>query len=156
MRITKYTTKINQKTMRTELVKEKAVNYSACKKLNNPQLIVRAMNHLFDLQNMAEEYLYMLTFNNKCDLTGVFEISHGTVNSSIASPREIFNKALLVGAVNIVLVHNHPSGDMEAFREDLLLTKRVKDSGQLLNVELLDHIIIGLESFNSMKETNLL
>lgn len=94
--------------MRTELIKEKAVNYSACKKLNNPQLIVQAMNQLFDLQNMSEEYLYMLTFNNKCDLTGVFEISHGTVNSSIASPREIFNKALLVGAVNIVLVHKHP------------------------------------------------
>lgn len=156
MRITKYTTKINQKTMRTELVKEKAVNYSACKKLNNPQLIVQAMNQLFDLQNMSKEYLYMVTFNNKCDLTGVFEISHGTVNSSIASPREIFNKALLVGAVNIVLVHNHPSGDVEASREDMLLTRRIKDSGQLLNVELLDHIIIGLESFNSMKETNLL
>lgn len=156
MRITKYTTKINQKTMRTELIKEKAVNYSACKKLNNPQLIVQAMNQLFDLQNMSKEYLYMVTFNNKCDLTGVFEISHGTVNSSIASPREIFNKALLVGAVNIVLVHNHPSGDVEASREDMLLTRRIKDSGQLLNVELLDHIIIGLESFNSMKETNLL
>ena len=54
MRITKYTTKINQKTMRTELIKEKAVNYSACKKLNNPQLIVRAMNHLFDINEKSE------------------------------------------------------------------------------------------------------
>lgn len=109
------------------------------------------MNQLFDLQNMSKEYLYMVTFNNKCDLTGVFEISYGTVNSSIASPREIFNKALLVGAVNIVLVHNHPSGDVEASIEDILFTKRIKNSGQLLNVELLDHIIIGA-NYTSFKE----
>lgn len=153
MRITKYTTKVNRETLRTELIKEKAVNYSTCKKLTNPQLITEALNHLFDLQNMSEEYLYMLTFNTKCDLTGVFEISHGTVNSSLASPREIFNKALLVGAVNIVLVHNHPSGDVDASEADILLTKRVKEAGQLLNVELLDHIIIG-SNYYSFKESN--
>lgn len=156
MRITKYTTKINQSTLRNELVKEKCVNYKKFQKLNSPLTIVTALNDLLDLQNMAEEYLYMLTFNNKCAVTGIFEISHGTVNSSVASPREIFNKALLIGAVNIILIHNHPSGDVEPSKQDLLLTKRVQEAGILLNVELLDHIIIGFQQFKSLKESELM
>lgn len=156
MRITKYRTKINRDTLRNELVKERAVNYQKYRSLNSPLSIVAAVNDLLDLQNMAEEYLYMLTFNNKCALTGIFEISHGTVNSSVASPREIFNHALLIGAVHIVLVHNHPSGDIEPSREDMLFTKRIKEAGNLLNVELLDHIIIGFEQYTSFKEINLL
>lgn len=156
MRITKYTTKINHSTLRNELVKEKCVNYKKFQKLNSPLTIVTALNDLLDLQNMAEEYLYMLTFNNKCAVTGIFEISHGTVNSSVASPREIFNKALLIGAVNIILIHNHPSGDIEPSKQDLLLTKRVQEAGILLNVELLDHIIIGFQQFKSLKESELI
>lgn len=156
MRITKYTTKINQTTLRNELVKEKCVNYKKFQKLNSPSAIVTALNDLLDLQNMAEEYLYMLALNNKCAVTGIFEISHGTVNSSIASPREIFNKALLIGAVNIILVHNHPSGDVEPSRQDILLTKRVQDAGSLLGVELLDHIIVGFQRYNSLRESDLI
>lgn len=156
MRITKYTTKINQTTLRNELVKEKCVNYKKFKKLNDPSTIVTALNDLLDLQNMSEEYLYMLTLNNKCDVTGIFEISHGTVNSSVASPREIFNKALLIGAVNIILIHNHPSGDVEPSKQDLLLTKCVQDAGILLNVELLDHIIVGFQQYKSLRESEII
>lgn len=156
MRITKYTTKINRETMRTELVKEKAVNYKAYKKLSNPQLIVNALNDLFDMQNMAEEYIYMLTLNTKSDITGIFEIAHGTIDSCITSPREIFNKALLVGATGLILVHNHPSGYVEASVHDTTLTRRIKESGKLLNVELLDHIIIGDNCYYSFCEDGIL
>ena len=156
MRITKYTTKINRETMRTELVKEKAVNYKAYKKLSNPQLIVNALNDLFDIQNMAEEYIYMLTLNSKSDITGVFEVAHGTVDSCMTSPRVIFNKALLVGATGLILVHNHPSGYVEASVHDTTLTRRIKESGKLLNVELLDHIIIGDNCYYSFCEDGIL
>lgn len=156
MRITKYTTKINRETMRTELVREKAVNYKTYKKLSNPQLIVNALNDLFDIQNMAEEYIYMLTLNTKSDITGIFEIAHGTIDSCITSPREIFNKALLVGATGLILVHNHPSGYVEASVHDTTLTRRIKESGKLLNVELLDHIIIGDNCYYSFCEDGIL
>ena len=156
MRIIKYTTKINRETMRTELVKEKAVNYKAYKKLSNPQLIVNALNDLFDIQNMAEEYIYMLTLNTKSDITGIFEIAHGTIDSCITSPREIFNKALLVGATGLILAHNHPSGYVEASIPDTTLTRRIKESGKLLNVELLDHIIIGDNCYYSFCEDGVL
>lgn len=156
MRITKYTTKINRETLRTELVKEKAVNYKAYKKLNNPQLIVNALNDLFDLQNQSEEYIYLLTTNAKSDITGIFELSHGTIDHSITSPREIFIKALLVGACNVILVHNHPSGYTEPSTSDITLTRRIKESGKLLNVELLDHIIVGNNCFYSFYEDDVL
>ena len=142
--------------MRTELVKEKAVNYKTYKKLSNPQLIVNALNDLFDLQNMAEEYIYMLTLNSKSDITGVFEIAHGTVDSCMTSPREIFNKALLVGAVGVILAHNHPSGYVEASIPDTALTRQIKEAGKLLNVELLDHIIIGDNCYYSFCEDGVL
>ena len=156
MRITKYTTKINRESMRTELVRERAVNYKACKKIDSPQLVVNAMNDLFSLQNMAEEYIFMLTLDVKVNITGVFEIAHGTVDSCVASPREVFNKALLAGATAIILVHNHPSGNVEVSAEDIAFTKRIKEAGKLLNVELLDHIVIGDDCYYSFNDAGIL
>lgn len=92
----------------------------------------------------------MLAFNNKCSLIGVFQISHGTVNSSLLSPREIFIRATLSTATRIVLIHNHPSGDPAPSAEDIKITKRVREAGELLQIELMYHIIIG-DSFISLK-----
>ena len=156
MRLNYYNVKINRETNRTELIKEKAVNYSACKKLQCPDHIVEAVNSLLDLQNMAEEYVYLLTLNTKGDITGVFEISHGTVSNCLVSPREIFNRALMIGATTIILVHNHPSGYPEPSREDMHLTKRLKKAGELIGIELLDHIIIGDKCFISFRKEEIL
>ena len=149
MRLNRYNVKINRKSNRTELIKEKAVNYSACKKLRSPEHIVEAMNSLLDLQNMAEEYVYLLTLNTKGDITGIFEISHGTVSNCLVSPREVFSRALMIGATGIILVHNHPSGYPEPSYEDMCLTERLKKAGELIGIQLLDHIIIGDKSFIS-------
>lgn len=156
MRITKYKTKLNRENLRVELVKEKAVNYKAYKKLDSPKLINDMLNDLFDLQNQSEEHIYMITLNTKSDITGVFEVSHGTVDSSITSPREIFMKALLVGASAVILAHNHPSGYVEPSTQDIALTRRIKEAGKLLNVELLDHIIIGNSTYYSFCENDVL
>ena len=156
MRLNLYNVKINRETNRTEFIKEKAVNYSACKKLQSPEHIVEAVNSLLDLQNMAEEYAYLLTLNTKGDITGVFEISHGTVSNCLVSPREIFNRALMIGATTIILVHNHPSGYPEPSHDDILLTERVKKAGELIGIELLDHIIIGDKCFISFRKEEIL
>lgn len=103
------------------------------------------------LLEAAEEYVYTLALDNKNKATGLFEISHGTVNSSVISPREIYIRALLLGASSIILFHNHPSGDVTPSKDDILVTKRVKAAGELLGIELLDHLIVG-DKYYSFRE----
>ena len=77
-------------------------------RLNSPEKIVKLLNECFRLDKKAEEYVYMLAFDAKCNPLGVFELGHGSVNACILNPREIFQRALICGAVNIVIAHNHP------------------------------------------------
>ena len=89
--------------------------------------------------------------NTKNKVIGVFEISHGNVNSSIVGTREIFQKALLANAVSIILMHNHPSGDPSPSREDIEVTRRIVEAGKIIGIQVLDHIIIG-DRYSSLKE----
>ena len=98
-----------------------------------------------------EEYMYMICMNTKNKIIGVFEISHGTVSSSIVGVREIFQKALLANATCILLLHNHPSGDPSPSREDIEVTRRITEAGKIIGIQVLDHIIIG-EQYVSLKE----
>lgn len=140
MNVTKYNTLLNG--TKLELVKEKTVRYSA-DKLDNPDVIVECMNHVFNLNKRSEEYLYLLAFNSKLRLQGVFEVSHGTVNMSVADPAQIYKRALLCNATSIVLVHNHPSGDPTPSNADYDMTDRCKRAGEMIGINLLDHIIVG-------------
>lgn len=141
MRITKYRTELD-KNKHNVLVKEKAFNYQ-CDSLDNPKSIVKMLNECFHLNKMAEEYLYMIALDTKCHPLGIFEISHGTVNSSLVTPREIFIRAILCGAVQIILVHNHPSGEVNPSKEDYNVYNRIKECGDILNISLADNIIVG-------------
>jgi DNA repair protein RadC len=80
----------------------------------------------------------------------------GTVNASMISPREIFLEALSSRAVQIILLHNHPSGDASPSREDLQVTKRIREAGELVGITLTDHIIIGEHTYVSFREKNYL
>lgn len=141
MRITKYRTELNEN-KHNVLIKEKSFNYQ-CDNLDNPKSIVKMLNECFHLNKMAEEHLYMIALDTKCHPLGVFEVSHGTVNSSLVSPREVFIRAILCGATYIILSHNHPSGVVTPSKEDREVYKRIKESGKLIGIELLDNIIIG-------------
>ena len=99
---------------------------------------------------MAEEYVYLICADTKCHISGVFELSHGSADSSVLKPREVFIRALLAGAVNIILVHNHPSGDPTPSRDDFQITGRIRESGKMIGVELIDHIIIGDPEYYSV------
>lgn len=76
----------------------------------------------------------------------------GTVNATLVSPRELFLEALKKNAVSIILLHNHPSGDPTPSQEDILLTQRVRKAGNLIGIELLDHIIIGDNRYISLRK----
>ncbi len=108
-----------------------------------------------DMRHLKTEHIYVFMLNTKHRFIGDFELSKGTVNSSLASPREVFIEALKNEAVYIVLVHNHPSGDPNPSRDDIVVTKRMKDAGNIIGITVIDHIIIGDNKYVSLKQQNL-
>ena len=152
MRIVKYKTRLDMDG-RAVLEKERSVNYPELdRKMNSPEKVVSLAKDFLRMHENTEEYLYMVCMDVKLNMTSVFEISHGNVNSSIFGVREIFQKALLANAANIILMHNHPSGDPTPSREDIEVTKRAVEAGKIVGVSLLDHIIIGRTGYCSLKE----
>ncbi len=109
-----------------------------------------------DMRHQGQEQFHVMLFNTKQMLIQEIQISKGTVNASLATPREIFIEALRYQAVSLILVHNHPSGDPEPSREDVMLTQRVKEAGVLMDIRLQDHVIIGEHTYVSMKERGLI
>lgn len=105
-----------------------------------------------EMRHLAQEQFRIMLFNTKQVLIRDLLISQGTVNASLAGPREIFSEALRHQAVSLILVHNHPSGDPEPSREDICLTKRVREAGELIGIALLDHVIIGDHGYVSLRE----
>lgn len=108
------------------------------------------------LRHEKQEKMLLLMLDTKCQKLGEEVISKGTVNASLVSPREIFLTALNHKAVQIVLVHNHPSGDPCPSTEDIRITQRIKSGGDLMGIELVDHIIIGDTIYTSFREEGLL
>lgn len=117
---------------------------------NDPATI--AAYHMEGLRHLEQEVLLCMMLDTKNHLLGEKQISLGTVNASLISPRELFLEALRFQAVNIILVHNHPSGDPTPSREDVLITQRVHQGGELIGIHLLDHIIIGEHAYMSFRE----
>ena len=112
--------------------------------------------YMEDLRHEEQEVLLLLMLNQKGRLLKEKYVFRGTVNASIVSPREIFLEALAARAVQIILLHNHPSGDARPSREDLNVTKRIQEAGELLGIHLTDHIIIGEHAYVSLREKNYL
>ena len=108
------------------------------------------------LQDCAEEYLYLLCFDTAGHMIGCAEASHGTVNMSLVSNREILQKALLLGAVRIALAHNHPSGDTTPSSQDIEATASLKTAADILGISLIDHIIVSRNGWTSLKALGLL
>lgn len=148
MRITKYKLELNEEG-NSILIKEFGINYNG-NNLNEPEEVVKMLNELFKIDRLAEEYVYMIALNKKCKVLGVFEISHGTVDSASIRPREIFIRALLVGASCIIISHNHPSGSCEPSNVDLEVTENIMKCASMIGVTLLDHIIVG-DGYKSLK-----
>ncbi len=91
------------------------------------------------------------------EITHVSVVSIGTLNSSMAHPREIYKVAVMSNANSIIIAHNHPSGDVKPSKEDISITKRLKQVGEIIVINLIDHIIIGSKDrYTSLKEMDIL
>lgn len=108
--------------------------------------------YMEELRHAEQEILLCMMLDTKNHLLGEKRLFLGTVNASLVSPRELFLEALRFQAVNIILVHNHPSGDPTPSKADVEITERIRQGGELLGIHLLDHIIIGEHTYVSFRE----
>ena len=120
---------------------------------SSPETIARY--YMEDMRHRDREVLKLLLLNTRSRLLAETNVSVGTVDMALVSPRELFIEAFRSGASCIILLHNHPSGDPAPSREDIRITQRVYEAGLLVGIELLDHIIIGDNCYVSMKEKQL-
>jgi len=155
MKIKTYTLIINKGTGHTRLQVKETFCYER-EEFTSPVIVAEFMRDIFKLHEQADEFVYMLAFNTKMRLLGIFEISHGTGNASLLDARGVFMRALQIGANQIMLVHNHPSGKTTPSQEDLLINERIKNAGNLMNIPLIDHVIIGGEKYVSFSEDRLM
>lgn len=108
------------------------------------------------LRDLSHEEFYVAFLNNSKRLLGIKKISSGGSTSTIVEPAEVMRQAILNRANSIILVHNHPSGYLKESKADIMLTKRLAESGKLLNVPVIDHIIIAGNDYISLKSKNLM
>ncbi len=129
--------------LRLQVVKEEEFPYSCKVTLKSPSDVRDLLVKSLGMHQEAEEVLIMITVDTKHRVTGIFEVSRGSLSSSLVHPREVFKRALLMNASGIFVAHNHPSGDVIPSTDDTATTKKLKEAGEILGVPLLDHLIIG-------------
>ncbi|WP_156291200.1 RadC family protein [Oceanobacillus salinisoli] len=105
-----------------------------------------------EMRNLSQEHFVVLFLNTKNQVIHRQTIFIGSLNASIVHPREVFREAVKRSAASIIVAHNHPSGDPTPSQEDIHVTRRLVESGKMIGIELLDHLIIGDRKFVSLKE----
>jgi DNA repair protein RadC len=104
-----------------------------------------------DRENMVVAFL-----DRKGNLLGLNTVSVGGLHSSIVHPREVFKPAIIMGAASVILCHNHPSGDTTPSKEDIDITRRLINAGEIIGIQILDHVIVGDDNYYSLKEHGLI
>lgn len=110
---------------------------------SSPNTLAEFFGDVIGIKQAANEHVYVACFDTKCHIIGIFEASHGSVNSSMFPVREILQKSLMIGAVSIALSHNHPSGDCTPSAADVEATKRLKQACDICGIGFLDHVIVA-------------
>ena len=122
------------------------------KELTDPEKVYRLIKS--KLKDYHKEHFYIIVLNSRG--YSIAEVSVGSLNASVVHPREVFAEAIKNKAASVIFVHNHPSGDPEPSADDLEITKQLTESGKILGIEVIDHIIITKTGFISFKEKNLI
>lgn len=151
MRVNQFTTRLD-KEYRTVVIKEKGINYTQDNEFKRPDNIDQLFRDVYQLDKRTEEFLYLVCLNASCKLIGIFELSHGTVDCAPVAIRELFVKSLILGAVGVILVHNHPGGSKKESHEDIEVTSKIKKASELLQIIFWDHVIIAGDTYISLKE----
>lgn len=133
---------LGKRMAKTPLLKEGAVTSS--------QYVGKML--MTELNGLQQELVVALFLNTKNEIIKKETIFKGSLNSSVAHPREIYKAAIKYSSARIIIAHNHPSGNPEPSEADLSFTKRMSEAGKLIGIELLDHFIIGEDSYISLKE----
>jgi len=122
------------------------------KELTDPEKVYRLIKS--KLKDYHKEHFYIIVLNSRGH--SIAEVSVGSLNASVVHPREVFTEAIKNKAASVVFAHNHPSGDPEPSEDDLLLTKKLVESGKILGIEVFDHIIVAKDSFFSFKNKGII
>jgi len=135
--------------VRLEMVKEKSVEYGDSQ-ISQPEDVAKIG---FKLLNKADREMFLvICLNVKNQINSVQVASMGTLGSTIIHPREIFKVAIMSNAASVALIHNHPSGNTEPSRDDINITQRLIEAGELLGIRVLDHVIVADDRFYSFSE----
>ena len=122
---------------------------------------LRASREVFDyfgerLSDLKRECFWSLLLDGKNRISRVVRISEGSLTSSLVHPREVFRPAVLEAAASVLFIHNHPSGDPTPSQEDIDVTRRLVETGRILGIKVLDHIIVGFHRYFSFADQGLL
>jgi DNA repair protein RadC len=142
----------NIKKFTVRLVKEDGSRYDFNRKITSPKKAQQVFNEVLEMNSRLQETFAICTTDIKNNITGIFEITTGSLSSSIVHPRDVYQRAILHNAAAIILCHNHPSGDPQPSNNDKKITGQLIKAGKIIGIEVLDHIIIGDNCYLSMKE----
>ncbi|OGW57073.1 MAG: hypothetical protein A3D21_00425 [Nitrospirae bacterium RIFCSPHIGHO2_02_FULL_42_12] len=117
--------------------------------IKDPQSVVKAIRA--SIKDKAKEHFKLILLNARNKIIGISTVSIGSLNASIVHPREVFKDAIMHNAYSVVLAHNHPSGDPEPSEDDIKMTRQLIDSGKILGIEVIDHIIVTQNKYLSFK-----
>ncbi len=130
-------------------LKEEYKEYTTRPLMTSPEKVFNILKPMFPPD---KEVFFLLSLNTKNGITAIRTISIGSLNANIVHPREVFRAALMDDASSIIVAHNHPSGDPTPSREDIDITKKLVETGKIMGIKLLDHVIIGDGRHFSMQE----
>lgn len=120
-------------------------------KIANPEVIYKLCN---DISDALQENVILISVNRKMELISKTKLYTGVLDSVSIHPREVFNKIIVDNAYGFILVHNHPSGNVEPSEEDIVMTKSLVQCANTFNVEFVDHIVITNQEYHSMRANN--
>ena len=142
-------------TYRVTLIKDQQLPFESCR-LNNSAQAQPLLKSLIETHGQPDrEQFCVLMLNAKNEIIGLNIVSTGDVSSATVTPRELLKPAILTNSSALVLGHNHPSGDPTPSPEDVRVTKAIVEAGELLDIDVLDHLIIGRGRYTSMKSKGL-
>jgi DNA repair protein RadC len=142
---------INIYTLKQVRAKRRRYDLEGCR-ITCPLACYTTLQFILDLKSEPVEKFGIIALNTKRDINGVHIICIGSLNHTIIQPREVFMAAMMNNASAIIAFHNHPSGDPSPSNDDIQLTQRLKEAGNILGIPLIDHMITGNEKYISLKE----
>ncbi len=124
--------------------------------ITNPLICYKILQYLLDLKSEPVEKFGIISLNSRNKIIGIHISGTGSLDQLYIEPREVFMAALMNNAKSIIAFHNHPSGEPEPTQDDIYITRKLRDAGKLMGIELLDHVITGERSYCSLKEKGFL